>query len=303
MEQVSSAKVLGGNISQDLSWNSWLPLCTLSSEAALRATWLASLCTSPCRKTLEHQSSWEDFWCPSYVPTGHLPPPPHPRSHQERRWPHLPIFQSLQPAAVGEETLGQNQPAQRPLFHQAVRMLNPLPHPLVFSLYLPHNLPVSPFLLSLPDSWDRLQQTPATPKWKEAETENGWMDWWIANFSCCSLAELMMHNTSSTMWAVICRPFWFCKIQGQCRRFPDVWLKVPLYTFVKSWGLNSRVAAHWDAALTAVCIVYIDRGVPLRQKNVFVLCSLYCLGFKPKKVCFAARFGDSSIDPRMTKQI
>ena len=30
--------------------------------------------------------------------------------------------------------------------------------------------------LSPPDSWDRLQQTPVTQKWKEAATENGQME-------------------------------------------------------------------------------------------------------------------------------
>ena len=30
--------------------------------------------------------------------------------------------------------------------------------------------------LSPLDSWDRLQQTPATQNWKEAGIENGWMD-------------------------------------------------------------------------------------------------------------------------------
>ena len=45
-----------------------------------------------------------------------------------------------------------------------------------YALLYPYRPILAVARISPVDSWDRLQQTPVTQKWKEGETENGWMD-------------------------------------------------------------------------------------------------------------------------------
>ena len=42
------------------------------------------------------------------------------------------------------------------------------------------------------DSWDRLQQTPATQDWKEAGIENGWMDIYV--FLCWKITKVLGYS-------------------------------------------------------------------------------------------------------------
>ncbi len=51
----------------------------------------------------DSESSWEDRWCLSPLPPGHLPPVS-PASPQHCRWSHHPDTQLLQSAAIREET-------------------------------------------------------------------------------------------------------------------------------------------------------------------------------------------------------
>ncbi len=60
-------------------------------------------CNASCRKSLL-RSSWEDRWCLSPLPSGHLQHPSHPQSPQHCRWSHPPDTQLLQSAAIREET-------------------------------------------------------------------------------------------------------------------------------------------------------------------------------------------------------
>ncbi len=50
------------------------------------------------------ESSWEDRWCLSPLPPGHLQHPSHPQSPLHCRWSHPPNTQLLQSAAIREET-------------------------------------------------------------------------------------------------------------------------------------------------------------------------------------------------------
>ncbi len=50
------------------------------------------------------ESSWEDRWCLSPLPPGHLQHPSHPQSPLHCRWSHPPDTQLLQSAAIREET-------------------------------------------------------------------------------------------------------------------------------------------------------------------------------------------------------
>ncbi len=52
----------------------------------------------------DSESSWEDRWCLSPLPPGHLQHPSHPQSPQHCRWSHPPVTQLLQSAAIREET-------------------------------------------------------------------------------------------------------------------------------------------------------------------------------------------------------
>ncbi len=52
----------------------------------------------------DSESSWEDRWCLSPLPPGHLQHPSHPQSPQHCRWSHPPDTQLLQSAAIREET-------------------------------------------------------------------------------------------------------------------------------------------------------------------------------------------------------
>ncbi len=52
----------------------------------------------------DSESSWEDRWCLSPLPPGHLQHPSHPQSPQHCRWSHPPDTQILQSAAIREET-------------------------------------------------------------------------------------------------------------------------------------------------------------------------------------------------------
>ncbi len=55
-------------------------------------------------KRLNNESSWEDRWCLSPLPPGHLQHPSHPQSPLRCRWSHPPDTQLLQSAAIREET-------------------------------------------------------------------------------------------------------------------------------------------------------------------------------------------------------
>ncbi len=60
----------------------------------------------------DSESSWEDCWCLSPLPPGHLQHPSHPQSPLHCRWSHPPDTQLLQSAAIREETAespGQDQ--------------------------------------------------------------------------------------------------------------------------------------------------------------------------------------------------
>ncbi len=77
----------------------------------------------------DSERSWEDRWCLSPLPPGHLQHPSHPQSPQYCRWSHPPDTQLLQSAAIREETAespGEDQQTEGQL-HQAVRKLNSLP--------------------------------------------------------------------------------------------------------------------------------------------------------------------------------
>ncbi len=50
------------------------------------------------------ESSWEDRWCLSPLPPGHLQHPSHPQRPLHCRWSHPPDTQLLQSAAIREET-------------------------------------------------------------------------------------------------------------------------------------------------------------------------------------------------------
>ncbi len=52
----------------------------------------------------DSESSWEDRWCLSPLPPGHLQHPSHLQSPQHCRWSHPPDTQLLQSAAIREET-------------------------------------------------------------------------------------------------------------------------------------------------------------------------------------------------------
>ncbi len=52
----------------------------------------------------DSESSWEDRWCLSPLPPGHLQHPSHPQSPQHCRWSHPPDTQLLQSVAIREET-------------------------------------------------------------------------------------------------------------------------------------------------------------------------------------------------------
>ncbi len=87
------------------------PSCAPSTEAPSRAFWLAaSLCGMRLQRVLpqvpstDSESSWEDRWCLSPLPPGHLQHPSHPQSPQHCRWSHPPNTQLLQSAAIREET-------------------------------------------------------------------------------------------------------------------------------------------------------------------------------------------------------
>ncbi len=89
-------------------------------------------CNSSCRKSLQRivESSWEDRWCLSPLPPGHLQHPSHPQSPLHYRWYHPPDTQLLQSATIREETAespGQDHRLKDSFIHQGVRKLNSLP--------------------------------------------------------------------------------------------------------------------------------------------------------------------------------
>ncbi len=68
----------------------------------------------------DSESSWEDRWCLSPLPPGHLQHPSHPQSPQHCRWSHPPDTQLLQSATIREET--EESPSQD---KQTERQLHP----------------------------------------------------------------------------------------------------------------------------------------------------------------------------------
>ncbi len=68
----------------------------------------------------DSESSWEDHWCLSPLPPGHLQHPSHPQSPQHCRWSHPPDTQLLQSASIREET--EESPSQD---KQTERQLHP----------------------------------------------------------------------------------------------------------------------------------------------------------------------------------
>ncbi len=67
----------------------------------------------------DSESSWEDRWCLSPLPPGHLQHPSHPQSPQHCRWSHPPDTQLLQSAAIREETAespGEDQQTEGQLY-------------------------------------------------------------------------------------------------------------------------------------------------------------------------------------------
>ncbi len=68
----------------------------------------------------DSESSWEDRWCLSPLPPGHLQHPSHPQSPQHCRWSHPPDTQLLQSASIREET--EESPSQD---KQTERQLHP----------------------------------------------------------------------------------------------------------------------------------------------------------------------------------
>ncbi len=66
----------------------------------------------------DSESSWEDRWCFSPLPPGHLQHPSHPQSPLHCRWSHPPDTQLLQSATIREETAespSQDQQTERQL--------------------------------------------------------------------------------------------------------------------------------------------------------------------------------------------
>lgn len=120
-------------------------------------------------------------------------------------------------------------------------------------------------------------------------------------------------KTSSTMWAVIRKRFWFRKIHVRPRAVQTFPRSVIKSAFVKSWEVNcaelqlfctyAHIITNQDAAMRAV---YICKCLPLSPNNVFVPCSIYCLGISQRK--FALLPGlvtpdNSRIDQGMTKHM
>ncbi len=68
----------------------------------------------------DSESSWEDRWCLSPLPPGHLQHPSHPQSPQHCRWSHPPDTKLLQSATIREET--EESPSQD---KQTERQLHP----------------------------------------------------------------------------------------------------------------------------------------------------------------------------------
>ncbi len=96
-------------------------------------------CNASCRKTLQRivRNSWEDRWCVSPLPPGHLQHPSHPQSPQHCRWSHPPDTQLLQSAAMREETAespGEDQQTEGQLHPSGCQEaeLSPVPVPPLF---------------------------------------------------------------------------------------------------------------------------------------------------------------------------
>ncbi len=108
--------------------------------------------------SMDSESSWQDRWCLSPLPPGHLQHPSHPQSPQHCRWSHPPVTQffSLLPSGRRLRSLQARTSRLKDSFiHQAVRKLNPppplAPPPLFYptqhwtlTLRPPPQLPTSP---------------------------------------------------------------------------------------------------------------------------------------------------------------
>ncbi len=173
VERVSSTKFLGVHITEDLSWtNNTAALARKAqqrlyySSANSRARAPPIMCTFykgtiesiltrlhhcvvwrlqrilPQVTSTHSESSWEDRWCLSPLPPGHLQHPSHPQSPLHCRWSHPPDTQLLQSAAIREETAespGEDQQTEGQLHTSGCQeaelppVLAPLPS------FTPHN--------------------------------------------------------------------------------------------------------------------------------------------------------------------